>query len=315
MTGTQLTRPRALCAGDRVAVVAPASPFDHAELEAGIVELGALGFEPVVDRRVYQRTSYVAGAAATRAAVLHDAWRDPTIRGMFAARGGYGSVHLLELLDRDLICRSPKVFVGYSDVTSLLTYLVQVCGQVCFHGPMVAGRLAAGPAAYDRTSLKAAIMASAPMGRLDCGPVEALRSGEATGLLVGGNLTQVAASLGTPFALVPPQGAILFLEDVNERPYRLDRMLAQLRLGGVLDRAGALVFGEMRGCDEPDGTLTARAAIARLIESFPGPVLYGVPAGHTSDGRPALTLPFGTRARVLGGPAPEFTIEEPAVRP
>jgi len=132
-------------------------------------------------------------------------------------------------------------------------------------------------------------------------------------MLVGGNLTQVAAMLGTPFAFDPPDRCVLFLEDVNERPYRLDRLLTQLRQAGVLSRAAALVFGEMPGCDEPDGSCSARDAIAGCVRDFPGPVLIGLASGHTPH--PALTLPLGVRARILGGARPALFVTEAAVSP
>jgi muramoyltetrapeptide carboxypeptidase len=141
--------------------------------------------------------------------------------------------------------------------------------------------------------------------------LEALRPGEASGVLLGGTLTQLVASLGTPFAFDPPPGHVLLVDEVGERPYRLDRMLTQLALAGILRRAGAIVVGELPGCDEPGGTPTARAAIADVLRDFPGPVLYGLPTGHAT--RPVLTVPLGVRARVVGAARPEFVIEESAV--
>ena len=138
-----------------------------------------------------------------------------------------------------------------------------------------------------------------------------LRPGRVQGPLFGGTIAQLVASLGTPFGFDPPDGCVLFLEDVNERPYRIDRMLTQLRLSGVLGRARALIFGEMRGCDEPGGAVTAREVIARLTVGFPGPVLFGFPSGHTSG--PCWTLPFGVDVRVESAPRPLVVIEDSAV--
>jgi muramoyltetrapeptide carboxypeptidase len=141
--------------------------------------------------------------------------------------------------------------------------------------------------------------------------LESIRPGEASGPLVGGTLTQLLASFSTPFAFDPPDGCILFLEDVNERPYRLDRMLTQLRLSGVLSRARGIVFGEMPGCDEPGGCPTARDAISGPLNGFPGPVLFGFPSGHTTG--PCWTVPLGVTARVVGNLRPRLVIEEAAV--
>lgn len=306
-----MIKPRALRAGDRLAIVAPASPFDREEFDRGLAELRALGFDPTFDDRVFARRSYLAGDPATRAGAFADAWRDPSIAGLVAVRGGYGSVQVLPYLDGDLLRQTPKVFVGYSDNTSLLTFLTLGCALVAFHGPTVAGRLARGFAGYDRDSFLRAIMRAEPLGELAPASLEAIRPGEAAGPLLGGTLTQLAASLGTPYAFRPPAGHVLFLEDVGERPYRLDRLLTQLRLAGVLAGAAGIVFGEMRDCDEPGGRLSARTVVADVLRDFPGPVLFGFPSGHTTG--PAWTLPLGVAARVIGVGQPRLVIEEAAV--
>jgi muramoyltetrapeptide carboxypeptidase len=306
-----MRKPRALRKGDRIAVVAPASAFARDAFEAGLTELRALGFEPVFEESVFDRRTYLAGTARSRAAAFQKAWTDPSIAAIIAARGGYGSVHLLPLLDPGIFSRTPKAFIGYSDNTSLLTWLNQSCGVVSFHGPMIEGRFALGESAYDRdTFMRCLCRAEAP-GEITHPLVEVIRGGEAAGTLVGGTLTMLAASLGTGYAFAPPAGCVLFLEDVAERPYRLDRMLTQLRLAGVLDRAAALVFGTMPGCDEPGGAPTGREAVLDLVADFQGPVLYGLPSGHTNGA--TLTLPFGVRARVLAGSRPALIIEEAAV--
>ncbi len=149
------------------------------------------------------------------------------------------------------------------------------------------------------------------MGELTAPGVEALRSGEAGGPLLGGTLTQLLASFGTPFEFSPPSGHVLFLDEVGERPYRLDRMVTQLKQSGLLARASGVVIGELPKCDEPEGEPTARAVMADLFSDFPGPVLIGFPSGHTLA--PAMTLPFGIAARVIAGPPPRLVIEEAAV--
>ena len=308
-----MLKPRALAPGDRIAVVAPASPFARDGFELGVAELCRLGFVPVYDDSVFARDDYVAGPASLRAAAWLRAWSDPSIAALFAVRGGYGSVHLLDALDPHVLRRTPKAFVGYSDNTSLLSLLTLTCGIVSFHGPMLEGRLAHGGEGYDHDTFARCLCRAEPVGAIVDPRLEVVRGGEAAGVLVGGTLTLLTSSLGTPYAFVPPEGCILFLEDVAERPYKLDRMLTQLRLAGVLGRASALVFGEMRNCDEPDGTTTARAVVARFAQEFPGPVLFGLPSGHTTG--PTMTLPFGVRARVLASPAPALIIDEPAVTP
>jgi len=306
-----MRKPRALAPGDRLAIVAPASPFTREEFDSGLHELRRLGFVPVYDDSVFARQRYVAGSAAVRAAAIHAAWRDPSIAGLIAVRGGYGSAQLLPLLDREEARRASKPFIGYSDLTSMLTYLTIGCERVAFHGPMLAGRLGRGAAGYDEDSFVSALCRREPAGELAAPELESVRGGEASGVLLGGTLTQLLASLGTPYAFEPPAGYVLFLDEVGERPYRLDRMVTQLAQAGLLARAAAVVIGQLPGCDEPSGEPTARAVIADLLADFPGPVVIGFPSGHTVG--PAMTLPFGVRARVIAGDRPRLVIEEAAV--
>jgi muramoyltetrapeptide carboxypeptidase len=306
--------PRALRSGDRIAVVAPASPFAREQFESGIAELRTLGFEPVYEPSVFDRKGgYLAGSPETRAAAFHRAWVDPDIAALVAVRGGFGSVHVLPLLDPGMFAGPPKPFIGYSDTTSILAWLTQRYEMTSFHGPMLEGRLARGEAGYDRDTFRRCLCRTEPAGEISHPQIEVLRGGEASGMLIGGTLTQLTASLGTPYAFDPPRGCVLFLEDVAERPYRVDRMLTQLRLAGILARAAALVFGEMPGCDEPGGDPAARDVILELTAGFHGPVLFGLPSGHTAGAM--LTLPFGVRARAVAGPRPALVIEEAAVAP
>jgi muramoyltetrapeptide carboxypeptidase len=306
-----MIKARALASGDRLAIVAPASAFTREEFDLGVQEVRELGFEPTYDESVFDRERYVAGAPAVRAAAILTAWRDPSIAGLIGVRGGYGSAQILPLLDRAEARRARKPFIGYSDLTAVLTFLTIGCGVTAFHGPMLAGRLSRGEAGYDRRSLLAAVTGREAMGELTAPNVEALRRGTAGGVLLGGTLTQLLASLSTPFAFDPPDGYVLFLDEVGERPYRLDRMVTQLAQTGLLARASAVVIGELPRCDEPSGTPTGRSVMTQLFADFPGPVLIGFPSGHTSG--PAITLPFGVMCRVLADHLPRIVIEEAAV--
>jgi muramoyltetrapeptide carboxypeptidase len=307
-----MRKPRALVPGDRLAVVAPASPFTRDEFDSGIAEIRRLGFEPVYDDSVFARERYVAGPAAVRAAAIHAAWRDPSIAGLIGVRGGYGSAQVLPLLDREEARKSSKPFIGYSDLTAVLTYLTLGCDLVAFHGPMLAGRLGRGAEGYDESSFRRALCRREPMGELAPPALEAIRPGEASGPLLGGTVTQLLASIGTPYAFTPPSGYVLFFDEVGERPYRLDRMVTQLVQTGLLTRASAVVIGELPKCDEPSGEPTARAVMADLFAAFPGPVIIGFPSGHTIGA--AMTLPFGVTARVVSSGTPRLIIEEPAVQ-
>ena len=306
-----MRKPRALVPGDRLAVVAPASPFDREQFEAALAELRRLGFEPVYDDSIFARARYVAGPADVRAAAIHQAWRDPSIAGLIAERGGYGSLQLLPLLDASLCREAAKPLIGYSDITTLLQFQTLTCGVVSFHGTMLDRRLGLGEAAYDRDSFVRALCHAAPMGELAPAGVDSVRPGEAAGLLLGGTLTQLLSSLGTPWAFDPPAGYVLLLDEVGERPYRLDRMLTQARQAGLLARASAIVVGELPNCDEPGGDPAGRAVMADLLTDFPGPVIMGFPTGHTSG--PTYTLPLGVTVRVIADARPRLIVEEAAV--
>jgi muramoyltetrapeptide carboxypeptidase len=306
-----MIKPRALKIGDRVAVVAPASPFERDAFERGVDEVRRLGFEPVFTPRVFHRDRYVAGPAAGRAADLRAAWQDPSIAGVLCARGGHGSAQLLPFLEPTETRKTRKVFVGYSDLTSLLVFSTSLCDLVCFHGPTVAGRLGAGQRAYDRDSFVGAITRTEPLGEQAAPDMETLRPGEAAGPLVGGTLTQLCASLGTPYTFNPPAGCVLFVDEVGERPYRVDRLWVQLAQSGIVSKAAAIVFGELPRCDEPGGEPTARAVVADLVRDFPGPVLFGFPSGHSAGS--VLTVPLGVRVRVRAGRHPGVIVEEAGV--
>lgn len=304
-----LRRPPALRPGDRVAVLAPASPIAGEAFERGIAELRGLGFEPVFDERALASTGYLAGSAAQRAAAFQQAWDDPDIAGIVAVRGGYGSAQLLPLLDAAALRRTAKPVLGCSDLTALLAYLTTGCGVVGFHGPMLV-TLARGEDGYDRASLLGCLAVPAPLGALRPPGVEAVRGGTARGTLLGGTLTLLAASLGTPFAFSPPEGYVLFLDDVGERPYRIDRMLTQLRQSGLLRAASAVVLAEFPDCRDAAGR-DARSVCGELLADFRGPVLFGFPSGHTSG--PALTLPLGVTVTVAADANPGLIVEEAAV--
>jgi muramoyltetrapeptide carboxypeptidase len=307
-----LLKPPALRPGDRVALVAPASPFARDEFDAGVDELRRLGYRPVYDDSVFARTRYTAGAPSLRAEAFMRAWRDPSVRALIAVRGGYGSVQLLPHLAGADLRRSPKAFIGYSDNTSLLTWLTCQCGIVAFHGPMLEGRLAKGTSGYDPETFTRLLTRSEPAGPISHPALQTIRAGDAAGILTGGTLTQLATSLSTPYAFDPPAGHILFIDEVAERPYRVDRLLTQLRLAGILFRASGIVFGELPRCDEPGERGPAiRDIVADLLSDFRGPILFGLPSGHTTG--TCLTLPFGVRARVVTRPDPALVIEEAAV--
>src|SRR6476661_9359331 len=181
-----MRKPRALTPGDRIAVVAPASPFARDEFDAGIEEIRTLGFEPVFEQSVFERKSYLAGPADVRAAAWIHAWQDPSVAALVAVRGGYGSVQILPALAAAGVCNGPpKAFIGYSDNTSILSWLTTRCGIVSVHGPMLEGRLAKGEAGYDRDTFLRCLTRPEPMGAVGHLSLETVREGEVEGILVG----------------------------------------------------------------------------------------------------------------------------------
>ena len=307
---TEPIKPPRLRPGDRIAIVSPSSPIEREELQRGASEMRALGFEPVWDDAVLARDGYVAGAAAQRAQSFLRAWQDPSVAALMASRGGYGSAQILPWLEREVLRATPKLFIGYSDPTAVLSWLTTGCGLTALHGPMIDRRIAAGAAGVDVDSFRAAVEGRGAGRMLDPGGVEVLQAGEAVGALFGGTLAILCASLGTPFAFEPPEGSILFVEDVNERPFRLDRMFTQLRLAGVFRRVAAVVVGEMPGCDDQGGA-SARDVVRRSLEGFHGPIVMGFPSGHTTGA--LWTLPLGVRVRVRTDAGAGVLVEEEAV--
>lgn len=305
-----INRLRRLKSGDRVALVAPASSFPREELEAGVAELARLGLEAVYDESLFDKARFVAGSVEARARTIHGAWEDPSIAALIAMRGGYGSAQLLPLLDVELLRSGRKALIGYSDITALLTFY-QRNGLTAIHGPMIDRRLSKGPSAYDEDSFRRVMMQTEPAGELKPDQLEVLHPGRATGTLVGGTLTQLMASMGTPWAFAPPHGCILFLEDIGERPYRIHRLLTQAAQAGILDTVRGIVFGEFPGCDEPGGDPAIKDVLREFLADFRGPVLFNFPSGHTKGA--TWTLPFGVETEVVGEGAPSIRILEAAV--
>jgi muramoyltetrapeptide carboxypeptidase len=299
-----------LRSGDRVALVAPASSFPAEEVEAGVAELARLGLEAVYDQTVFDKDRFVAGSVETRVRAILSAWEDPAIAALIAIRGGYGSAQLLPYLGPDVLQSSRKALIGYSDITAILTLYARH-GMTAIHGPMIDRRISKGPSAYDEDSFRRVVMSNEPAGDMRPAQLETLHPGSVRGTLTGGTLTQLMASMGTPWAFDPPHGSILFIEDIGERPYRIHRLLTQAAQAGLFVHAAAIVFGEFPGCDEPGGDPAIRDVLRDFTAQFRGPVLFNFPSGHTTG--PTWTLPFGVQAEIVGGPEPVVRILEAAV--
>jgi muramoyltetrapeptide carboxypeptidase len=307
-------KPAALREGDAVAVVAPASNLKADYLARGVAEIERLGFRARYEPGILDKARYTAGDDRRRAAELTRAFADPEIKAVWAARGGYGSMRLFNLLDEDLIGRRPKIFIGYSDMTALSLYFYRRFGWVTFHGPMAAKDLAGGEEHYDRETLIKAIGAGAsPLGEIRSNKTEMLHRGPAgrvTGRLLGGCLSLIAAMMGAPDEL-DTRGSILFLEDTATRPYAIDRMLQQLKLAGKFDEVRGIVFGEMIDCvQHPDQGYRIQDVLAESTADLNIPVMFGLPSGHSPRGN--LTLPLGVTA-TLDADRGALSIDEAAV--
>jgi muramoyltetrapeptide carboxypeptidase len=287
-------RPAALRRGDKVALVAPASSFNHERFLAGCDRLRQMGYEPVYSQDIFARDLYFAGAAERRTHDFQEFWRRDDIAALICVRGGYGSNYLLQKLDYGMIAARPKILLGCSDITSLLTAIHDRMGLIGFHGPMVAKDIADGT--FDEASWKNALQGAANWLVQTAG-IEVLRAGKAAGRLYGGCLSMLVASLGTPFE-IHTDDTILFIEDIGEKPFRIDRMLVQLRLAGKLDKVRGFVFGEMLDCLPPKGeTYTLQEVILRVLEPYKVPIVYGLKSGHVTSGN--ITLPIGVQAELV----------------
>jgi muramoyltetrapeptide carboxypeptidase len=286
-------KPAALRRGDKVALIAPASSFNREGFMAGCDRLRQMGYEPVYAQNIFERDIYFAGAVERRTHEFHEFWRREDIAALICARGGYGSNYLLEKLDYGMIAEHPKILLGCSDITSLLTAIYDRTGLIGFHGPMVAKDIADGT--FDEASWESALQ-GASNWTVPASGVEVLRAGKAAGRLYGGCLSMLVASLGTPFE-IQTDDTILFIEDIAEKPYRIDRMLVQLRLAGKLEKVRGFVFGEMLDCAPPRGeTYTLQEVIMRVLAPYNVPIVYGLKSGHVTDGN--ITLPIGVQAEL-----------------
>lgn len=281
--------------GGTIGVVAPGGAVQAEALERGVAWLESRGFRVRLGEHVLARRQYCAGEPALRLTDLERMLRDPDIGAVMCARGGYGTTHLLPLLDPALVAAHPKLIIGYSDVSPLLGHVVERSGVVALHGPMVATDLARGLTAHAADRL--CVLLAAPTAAWREPVADVVVAGAATGRLVGGCLSSLVALLGTPYA-IETEGAVLFLEDVAERPYRIDRMLTHLRLAGKFERVAAVVLGSFADCDGTEADDVAAQVFRDFFADARFPVIADFPAGHRSENLPlALGLPFRVDTR------------------
>ncbi|MGH9420722.1 MAG: S66 peptidase family protein [Thermoanaerobaculia bacterium] len=310
--------PKRLAAGDTVGIVAPASAaFEADEIRFAKDQMEALGFKAVIGAHAFDKWGYFAGHDRDRADDINKMFADDSVAGIVCYTGGWGSPRVLPYLDYDLIARKPKVLIGYSDITALLNAVHKKTGLITFHGPV-------GVSSYEPYTLenfKRIVMTAEPAGLLPTPakrPTELvdranrilkLTKGSASGPLIGGNLTMIASLMGSPYQ-PDTTGAIVFLEDVHEEPYRIDRMLTTLALGGMFDHAAGIVFGRCSDCGVKGPSLSLEEILRDRFGALPIPAISGLSFGHIEQ---KLVMPIGVRA-TLDADAGTLTIDEAAVR-
>ena len=287
-------KPPALRPGDTVGIVAPASNIRREDLDRGCDALRIGGYEPFFVDSILAQDLYFAGSLDRRVEELEQMFQRDEVRAILCARGGYGANYLLGKLNVKKIKAHPKVFIGYSDITSLLTHFTDH-GLVTFHGPMAAKDWAHDDG-VDLQSWHTALSGSSPWDVPLNPETRGLVNGNAEGILYGGCLSILVASLGTPYE-INTRGKIVFLEDIAAKPFQIDRMLMQLKLAGKLDDVRAIVFGEMLECAQNrNQNYTLEEVITRVVGDLDVPVAFGVRSGHASGRN--ITLPFGVRAQL-----------------
>ena len=314
-------KPKALKQGDTVGLITPSTAVTDPE-DLIMVErtVRYFGLVPKWGKNVTRRAGYLGGSIDERLEDLHAMFSDAAVKAVFCMRGGYGSGQLLRDIDYGVIKANPKIFVGYSDITAMHLAIFRMTGMVTFYGPVPMSAFTD----YTQAAYRKALFDPNPLGALTNPPetndlrpkhvLRPVRPGKAKGRLIGGNLSLIAATMGTPYE-IETRDRILFVEDIDEQPYSIDRMLTQLRLAGKLDQAAGIIFGECHDCRPRDfqpsfteGSFTTPEVVDRILGDVKVPVLSGLTIGHTPD---QLTLPIGVMAELDAGLG-TLTVVEPA---
>lgn len=293
-----IIKPKRLKTGDTIGIISPASsPDDLSKISRGVQYLEKLGYRVEIGKNVGSQEGYLAGSDTQRLADLHEMFKNKNVKAIFSIRGGYGSGRLLDKIDYKLIRNNPKIFVGYSDINALQMAFFTKTGLVTFAGPMVAVDFHDEVSPFTEEVFWRTITSNKKIGKLQNPRHEKfylLNKGRAQGRILGGNLSLLSSLLGTEY-LPKLKDSILLLEDINEAPYRIDRMLNQLRLNKILKQVKGVILGHFVDCVETDPTKLSFSLNEVIIEYFQGqkmPVLYNVKHGHIKDN---ITIPYGVR--------------------
>ena len=318
---TEWLKPKILQLGDTIALVAPAGPADRAVVLSYKQQLEQSGFRVQYDERMLDRKKeYLAGNDTERADELNNAIRNPQVRAIFPVRGGYGLTRILDQIDFASLRSDPKIITGYSDLTALHLAIARKSRVVSFHSPMPMSNLAQGHLpehAYSQQSFERMLfadrfpkaMAGEAIPVPPTEPIKTIHGGKTQGRLMGGNLTLVCATMGTPYG-IEATGVILFLEDVNEAPYRVDRLLSQLRLAGILDSVAGIVLGQFTN-KEPNDAQDIDRVVSEVMKQIDCPVIANFPVGHVPKN---ATLPHGALVELDANRGVLTLLEEPCVR-
>ena len=287
--------------GDTIGLIGPSGTVREAgAVDQAIAYMKELGFHVKVGESAHAKYGYLSGTDEMRARDINAMFADKEVDAIVCTRGGYGTMRMLDLLDYDVIRANPKVFVGFSDITALHIAFFEKCGLVTFHGPMATRWKPEFADGFTQPAFYNAVMKAQPLGVLVNAPDyherKTVNSGCAEGLLVGGNLSLIAGTIGTPYE-INTKDRILFIEEIGERTYCVDRMLTQMRLAGKFEDCAGVVFGDFNDCpvEYPEFGLTLEEVIRDVVSSCGKPIFTGLQAGHVS---PKLTLPLGTRCRM-----------------
>lgn len=287
---------RRLRLGDTIGILSPSSPEKQEAIEKGINLIKKLGFNVLEGKHIYDHWGYLAGSDKDRALDLNEFFKNPQVSAILCVRGGYGAMRILPMLDLNIIKNNPKLFIGFSDITVLLNYIWQETGLITFHGPMASSKL------EDDLTLKSFLETLMepkefyPILNPAGYPLTSNSLGKATGRLIGGNLSLISSTIGTPYA-EDFENNILFIEDVAEEPYQVDRMLTQLLLSGSLDSCSGFILGQFTNCELPhyERSLTLQQVIEDRLYSLKKPIVAGLMSGHDY---PKLTLPIGANVSI-----------------
>lgn len=294
-----MNKPKALKLGDTIALIAPSSPTSIENVKKAEELLIQMGFKVKMGKSPYEKYGYLSGSDEIRANDINNMFKDKEVDAIICLRGGYGTPRILDLIDYDIIRENPKIFVGYSDITALHIAFTQISNLLTFHGPMMTSDIIGSFSDFSKDNFFGLIMKTRDIDKIsnpEGEEISTINGGVAEGTIIGGNLSLIAATIGTPYE-IDVKDKILFMEEIAEEPYSIDRMLNQLRLSGKFEDAKGIILGDFNRCvsEKHDESLTLEQVIRDHIEPAGKPTILNLKAGHCE---PMVTLPFGAKVKL-----------------